>query len=137
MKDKHKHAFMDIAKRFAECSTASRLKVGAICVHENENQIISIGYNGTPPGFDNKCEDDNNTTIPEVIHAEANMLAKLCQSECSSKNSIVFLTHSPCIECSKLLLVAGVKQIYYDTEYRKKDGIDFLLKCGVTIEQLK
>lgn len=137
MKDKHKIAFMEIAKRFAQCSTANRLKVGAICVHKNESQIISLGYNGTPEGWDNSCEDDDNNTRPEVIHAEANMLAKICKSECSSDGSIVFLTHSPCIECSKLMYVAGVKQVYYEIEYRKRDGIEFLQKCGILVEQIK
>ena len=136
MKDKHKQAFMDIAKRFAQCSTANKMKVGAICVHENENQIISIGYNGTPEGWDNQCEDEHNNTFPYVIHAEANMLSKICRSNLSSKNSIVFITHGPCLECSKLIYSAGVKQVYYETEYRKTDGIEFLKRCGVNVEQI-
>jgi dCMP deaminase len=127
--------FMNIAKCVAENSTAERLKVGAICVHENENQIISIGYNGTPAGWNNKCEDNDNKTLEHVIHAEANMLGKICQSSVSAKNSTIFITHSPCIECSKLMYIAGVKKVFYNTEYRCKKGIDFLKNCGILVEQ--
>lgn len=135
MKEKSKILFMNIAKTVAEQSTATRLKVGAICVHENENQIISIGYNGTPPGWDNVCESGDNKTLDHVIHAEANMLGKICQSSVSAKNSTIFLTHSPCMECSKLMCVAGVKRVIYSTEYRCQKGIEFLRKCGIEVEK--
>ncbi len=134
MKDKHKSAYMKVAEVFADCSTANRLKVGSICV--KNDQIISIGYNGTPSGFDNKCEDENNNTLPTVIHAEMNMISKLSRSTISSEGSTVFITHSPCMECSKLLYQCGIKEVYYKTEYRNIDGIEFLKKCGIKIEKI-
>ncbi len=101
MKDKFIQMYLDIAHRIAESSTANRLKVGAICV--KNDRIISIGYNGTPQGWDNSCEDENGNTKSEVIHAEMNMIAKLAKTEGGGQDSTVFLTHSPCINCSLLL----------------------------------
>lgn len=134
MKDKFIHMYLDIAQRIAECSTAIRLKVGAICV--KNDRIISIGYNGTPQGWDNICEDENGNTKSEVIHAEMNMIAKLAKTEGGGEDSTVFLTHSPCINCSLLLYQSGIKHIYYSNEYRKSDGIDFLKKCGVNVTKV-
>ena len=134
MKDKFKHMYMDIAFRISECSTANRLKVGAICV--KNDRIISIGYNGTPKGWDNNCEDDSGTTLPEVIHAEMNMITKLAKSDGGGENSDVFITHSPCLNCSLLLYQSGIKKVYYREEYRKQDGIEFLKKCGIEVEQI-
>ncbi len=134
MKDKFKLLYMDIADRVSLCSSANRLKVGCICVQNN--RIISIGYNGTPSGWDNCCEDENNNTKEEVIHAEQNMLAKLCRSTDSSEGSSVFITHSPCLNCSKIIYQAGIKEVYYRNEYRIKDGINFLEKCGIKIEKI-
>lgn len=129
MKEKHLQAFMRTAKVFSECSTATRLKVGCIAV--KENKIISIGYNGTPPGFDNCCEDENGKTKPEVIHAEANMLMKLAKDGGGAKDSVVFCTHSPCIECAKMIYASGVKEVYYEELYRSDAGIEFLHRAGV------
>ncbi len=136
MKEKYKLAYMDIAKRFSECSTAKRLKVGAICV--KDNKIISIGINGTPNGWPNEiCEDENNVTYPYIIHAEGNMLAKLCRSTENSEGSDVYITHSPCLECSKLLYQSGIKKVYYSEEYRKREGIEFLKKVGIEVEKIE
>ncbi len=135
MKEKHICAFMKTAKTFAECSTAKRLHVGCIAV--KDNKIISIGYNGTPNGWDNNCEDDDFKTLPEVLHAESNMLMKLARTTGGAEGSTVFVTHSPCLECAKLIYQSGVKEVYYETEYRNKDGVNFLNKCGVITKVYK
>ena len=135
MKEKHIKAFMETAKVFAECSTANRLHVG--CISVKDNKIISIGYNGTPNGWDNVCEDENNKTLPEVLHAESNMLMKLARTTGGAEGSTVFITHSPCLECAKLIYQSGVKEVYYETEYRNKDGVNFLNKCGVITKVYK
>lgn len=151
MKPKHIKAFMQIANNFAACSTAVRLQVGAIMV--KDGRIISIGYNGMPSGWDNCCEkvvdvspndpryDYNNftkelKTKPEVIHAEANAIAKIARSSESSEGAVMFITHSPCMECSKLLYQAGIIKIYYGENYRDSAGLDFLKKCNIAVEQL-
>lgn len=150
MKQKFIDAYMDIAKRFAKLSTAKKMQVGAIIV--KDDRIISVGYNGTPPGWDNNCEDvipeykeidvDNRSvsyfseqlkTKDEVIHAEANAIAKLAKHSESGKDSVMFLTHSPCIHCAKQIYTAGIKKVYYDEQYRIIDGIKFLEKCGVEV----
>jgi dCMP deaminase len=125
---------METAKVFAECSTANRLHVGCIAV--KDNKIISIGYNGTPNGWDNVCEDENNKTLPEVLHAESNMLMKLARTTGGAEGSSVFITHSPCLECAKLIYQSGVKEVYYDIEYRNDEGIKFLKRCGVEVKKL-
>lgn len=125
MKQKHLEAYMDTAIRFSQCSTAKRLKVGCIAV--KDNKIISIGYNGTPNGFEsNVCEDENNNTYPYVIHAEMNMISKLAKGNESSEGCSVFITHSPCIECAKLMFQSGIKTVYYNENYRDGAGLDFL-----------
>jgi len=134
MKEKHIKAFMETAKVFAECSTANRLHVGCIAV--KDNKIISIGYNGTPNGWNNVCEDENNKTLPEVLHAESNMLMKLARTTGGAEGSSVFITHSPCLECAKLIYQSGVKEVYYDIEYRNDEGIKFLKRCGVEVKKL-
>lgn len=132
--DKWEHAFMDTAERFGALSTAKRLQVGAIVV--KDGRIISIGYNGMPSGWDNCCEDENNRTKPEVIHAEANAIAKLAGSNESGRNAYMYVTHSPCLECAKQIYSAGISKVYFKTEYRSTDGTEFLKKCGVEVEQL-
>ena len=132
---------MDTAKRFAQLSTAKRLQVGAIVV--KDDRIISIGYNGTPPGWDNNCEYtiddamgyDTGKTKPEVIHAEANAIAKLAKSTESGKDATMFLTHAPCVDCAKQIFTAGINKLYYREQYRSTDGIDFLKKCNVEVIQ--
>jgi dCMP deaminase len=129
--NKWQKAFMDTAERFGALSTAERLKVGAIIV--KDGRIISIGYNGMPSGWDNVCEDDDFKTKPEVIHAEANAIAKLASSHESGRNAYMYVTHSPCIECAKLIATSGISRVYYKTKYRNEDGLEFLRKCNVEI----
>lgn len=127
---------MNIAVETSKLSTAKRLQVGCIAV--KDDKIISLGYNGTPTGWNNNCEyetDNGLKTKPEVLHAEMNCLMKLARSTESSENCILFITHSPCIECSKAIYQAGVKQVFYKTQFRTCDGIDFLNKTSVMIEQ--
>lgn len=132
MKPDLKNAFMEVAYVFARLSKAERLKVGAIAV--KDGRVLSIGYNGTPSGFDNKCEDENGVTKIEVLHAEANCLAKLARCNESSEGSTIFVTHSPCVECAKQMYMAGIKEVYYDQVYRDTTGITLLQKLGVKIE---
>jgi len=153
MKQKFIDAYMDVAKRFAQLSTAKRLQVGAIIV--KDERIISIGYNGTPPGWDNNCEDEvindvilksdeigtsypiEYTTVlktkPEVIHAEANAIAKLAKSSESGDGSTMFLTHSPCMDCAKQIFTAGIRKVYFSQYYRSDEGLRFLEKCNVKV----
>ena len=138
MKQKFVDAYMDVAERFAKLSSAKRLQVGAIIV--KEDRIISIGYNGMPSGWTNECEHEEIfeygkvlVTKPEVIHAEANSIAKLAKSPESGVGSTMFLTHAPCIQCAKQIYTAGVEKVYYKEEYRSCQGKDFLLKCGIEV----
>lgn len=138
MKEKLKRAFMQTAETFAELSSAQRLHVGAIVV--KDDRIISIGYNGMPAGWSNVCEDvaedGTLTTKAEVLHAETNAIAKLAKSNESGNGASLFVTHSPCIECAKLIYQSGICKVYYGTNYRDDTGIKFLEKSGVVIEQL-
>ena len=130
MKQKWIDAFMDTAERFAQLSSAVRLKVGAVVV--KDNRVISIGYNGTPAGWDNCCEE-NGKTKDEVIHAEANAILKLARDGESGNGASLFCTHAPCIDCAKLIYGAGISSVYYRNAYRNDDGINFLSKCDVQI----
>ena len=142
MKQKLLDAYMKTAETFAECSTAIRLHVGAIVV--KDDRIISIGYNGMPSGWDNDCEDIkiNNDgqyelkTKPEVLHAETNAIAKLAKSNESGLGATMFITHSPCMDCAKLVYQSGINTVYYRNSYRNEDGIQFLEKAGVKIEKV-
>ena len=142
MKKKWVDAFMDTAERFAQLSSAVRLKVGAVVV--KDNRIISIGYNGMPAGWTNECEEmvhriaeePIQRTKDEVIHAEANAIAKLARDGESGLGSDVFCTHAPCIQCAKIIYGAGVKKVYYRNSYRNNDGLDFLAKCGIQLEKV-
>jgi dCMP deaminase len=125
---------MDVAERFAQLSYAKRLNVGAIVV--KDDRIISIGYNGMPSGWDNDCEDENNKSKPEVLHAESNAIAKLAKSNESGDNATLFCTHSPCIDCAKLIYQSGISTVYYKDNYRSNDGIDFLKKSNVTVTKV-
>ena len=139
MKDKFIRAYMDVAQRFSELSSAKRLQVGAIVV--KDDRIISIGYNGMPSGWDNNCEDyiqlsdDTITTKtkPEVIHAEANAIAKLAKGNESGDGSTMFLTHAPCIDCAKQMYAMGVKTVYYRDSYKSDEGLTFLEKCSIMV----
>jgi dCMP deaminase len=139
MKDKFKRAYMQTAQTFAELSSAQRLHVGAIIV--KNDRIISIGYNGMPAGWSNVCEDvaedGTLTTKPEVLHAESNALAKLARSNDSGDSADLFVTHSPCLECAKLIYQSGIKNVYYANNYRDDSGLQFLKKSNVTVEQVQ
>jgi dCMP deaminase len=143
MKQKWVDAFMDTAERFAQLSSAVRLKVGSVVVQDN--RIISIGYNGTPAGWTNVCEeniyDDNgdvirNQTKDEVIHAEANAISKLARDGERGNGADLFCTHAPCIHCAKLIYGAGIKKVYYRNTYRDELGLDFLKKCDIDVEKV-
>ena len=149
MKQKFRRAHLAAAKEYAKLSSARRLQVGAIVV--KDDRIISIGYNGTPEGWDNNCEDEvvasyagfegaihqvKLVTKPEVIHAEGNAIAKLAKSNESGKDAVMFLTHSPCMECAKLIYTSGISCVYYEHEYRNLAGIEFLRKCGIPVKKI-
>jgi dCMP deaminase len=125
---------MDTAERFAQLSSAVRLQVGAVVV--KDNRIVSIGYNGTPAGWTNQCENEEGYTKDEVIHAEANAIAKLARDGESGLGTDLFCTHAPCIQCAKIIYGAGVKKVYYRNTYRDTAGLDFLQKCEIDIEKV-
>lgn len=169
MKKKFIDLYMDFAARVSELSYGRRLKVGAVIV--KDDTVISYGYNGTPAGWDNNCEDKEwcsgggwlspeeieegwphegtyldaagNTmqgryrlkTKPEVLHAESNAIAKLAKSTNSGLGADLFITHSPCIDCAKLIYQSGISRVFYGKNYRDNTGTEFLQKCGVTVEQ--
>jgi len=161
MKQKFIDAYMDVAERFAKLSSAKRLQVGAIMV--KDDRIISIGYNGMPAGWTNECEEkeyfignipEKYSTDPwifkdedggvgriktkvEVIHAEANAIAKLAKGNDSGDGSTMFLTHAPCIDCAKQMYTAGVKKVYYRQSYRDNDGLTFLEKCDIMVSKVE
>lgn len=132
--NKWNEAYMDMAERFAQLSSATRLKVGSIVVRDN--RVISIGYNGMPSGWTNTCEDENNVTKPEVIHAEANAITKLARDGERGLGADLFCTHAPCIHCAKLIYGAGIKKVFYKETYRDTLGIDFLEACGIEVEKV-
>ena len=144
MKDKFIQAYMDVAERFAQLSSAVRLQVGAIVV--KDDRIISIGYNGMPSGWDNVCEEkvyDTSAkatyqlkTKPEVLHAESNAIAKLAKSPESGEGATIFVTHAPCMDCAKLIYQSGINTVYYRTAYRDTSGIDFLAKSDVEVVKI-
>ena len=167
MKEKHIKAYMLTAKVWAECSTATKLKVGAVIA--KDDQILSVGYNGTPNNWDNICEDkewctaggwlsieeieegwpyqgtylDANgnemqgryrlKTKPEVLHAESNALMKIAKNLGGAEGATVFCTHSPCLECAKLIYQSGIKEVFYNQDYRSKEGIYFLKKANINV----
>ena len=141
MKEKFINAYMEVAKIFANLSSARRLQVGAIVV--KDDRIISIGYNGMPSGWDNCCEyeytEENVVYLkshPEVLHAESNAIAKLAKSPESGDGASIFITHSPCIDCAKLIYQSGITTVYYEESYRDTQGINFLERSGITVKQI-
>ena len=126
--------YLRMAQIWAENSYCKRRQVGAIVV--KDNMIISDGYNGTPSGFENCCEDENNVTMPYVLHAEANAITKLARSSNHSEGATLYVTASPCIECAKLIIQAGIKRVVYGELYRLEDGINLLKKAGIEVEYL-
>ena len=140
MKIKFIQAYMDVAERFAQLSSATRLQVGAIVV--KDDRIISIGYNGMPTGWDNCCEDviredevgfQVTKTKAEVLHAETNAIAKLAKSGESGLGATMFVTHAPCIDCAKLVYQSGIATVYYKNEYRSTQGVEFLKKSQIEV----
>lgn len=123
--------YLAMARVWSSLSNAERMKVGCLVV--KNDQIISDGFNGTPTGFDNVCEDEDGSTKKEVLHAESNALSKLAKSTNSSDGATLYCTLSPCFECSKLIVQAGIKRVIFEEKYRIEDGIEFLGKAGVEI----
>lgn len=121
--------YLRMASIWAENSYCERRKVGAILV--KDKMIISDGYNGTPAGFENVCEDEAGVTKPYVLHAEANAITKVARSNNSSDDSTLYVTASPCVECAKLIIQAGIKRVVYNELYRVTSGIDLLRRAGV------
>jgi dCMP deaminase len=162
MKPKMIDAHMTAAEVYAKQSSAKRLNVG--CVIVKNDTIIGIGYNGMPSGWTNECEDKHYVgdaggwlcleeileqwpleddegryrlaTKPEVLHAESNALMKVARSTNSSEGATLFVTHAPCVDCSKLIHQAGIKEVYYKNDYRDFKGINFLEKCGINVEKI-
>lgn len=126
--------YLRMARIWAENSYCQRRKVGALVV--KEMMIISDGYNGTPSGFENVCEDETNTTKPYVLHAEANAITKLARSSNNSEGATLYVTASPCIECAKLIIQAGIKRVIYAEQYRLTDGIDLLRRANIEVTYL-
>lgn len=142
MKQKHIDLYMTIAEATAQTSYAKKLKVGAVAV--KDHRILSIGYNGTPPGMDNACEDEikwpNGTiqfmqTKPEVIHAEMNLIYKMARDGQGAAGADLFITHSPCFECSKAIMSVGFRKVWFRDQYRDMTGVELLKQNGVEVEQ--
>ena len=132
---KYDVAYLKMALEWAKLSYCKRRQVGALIV--KDRMIISDGYNGTPTGFENICEDDDNYTKWYVLHAEANAILKVAASTQSTKGATLYVTLSPCTDCSKLIFQSGIKRVVYHEQYKDRSGLDFLLKGGVEILQIK
>ena len=127
--------YLRMARIWASNSYCRRRQVGALIV--KDNMIISDGYNGTPAGFENVCEDENGVTKPYVLHAEANAITKIARSGNSAEGATLYVTASPCVECSKLIIQSGIKRVVYSEEYRLDDGVRLLKRAGVEVEKLE
>lgn len=123
--------YLRMARIWAENSYCRRRQVGAMIV--KDKMIISDGYNGSPSGFENICEDASGTTLPYVLHAEANAITKVARSNNSSEGSTLYVTASPCMECSKLIIQSGIRRVVFEELYRITDGIDLLRRAGVEV----
>ena len=126
--------YLEMAGIWAKNSYCKRRQVGALIV--KDKMIISDGYNGTPSGFENICEDENGVTKPYVLHAEANAITKVAKSGNSSEGATLYVTASPCLECSKLIIQSGIKRVVYKDEYRLTDGVDLLRRAGIEVEKI-
>ena len=126
--------YLRMARIWSENSYCSRRQVGALVV--KNKMIISDGYNGTPSGFENVCEDENDVTKPYVLHAEANAITKIARSGNNSEGATLYVTDSPCIECAKLIIQAGIKRVVYAKEYRLKDGIELLQRAHIEVKYI-
>jgi dCMP deaminase len=127
--------YLRMAKIWAENSYCIRRQVGALVV--KNKMIISDGYNGTPSGFENNCEDEAGATFPYVLHAEANAITKLASSHNSSSGATLYVTTAPCLECSKLIIQSRIERVVYDDKYRIEDGINLLIKSGIEVVNIK
>lgn len=127
--------YLAMAGIWAQNSYCKRRKVGALLV--KDKMIISDGYNGTPSGFENECEDENNLTKSYVLHAEANAITKVAKSGNSSLDATLYVTSSPCLECSKLIIQAGIKRVVFSENYRLEDGINLLKRANIEVEQVE
>ncbi|MBO4340321.1 MAG: dCMP deaminase family protein [Bacteroidales bacterium] len=127
-------SYLRMAEIWAQNSYCKRRKVGALLV--KDKMIISDGYNGTPSGFENVCEDENGVTKPYVLHAEANAITKVAKSGNSSSGATLYVTASPCVECAKLIIQSGITRVVYRDEYRLTDGVDLLRRAGIEVEHL-
>jgi len=134
-KNRFDRMYLDVANRIGLLSYSKRSQVGAVLV--KEDNIIAFGYNGTPRGFENSCEDEDNVTKREVLHAESNAIAKVARTTSSSEGSTLYTTLSPCYDCAKMIHQAGVVRVVYEHTYRDEDGMDFLRRCGVSCEQIE
>lgn len=134
-KAKYDKAYLRIAKEWGQLSYCNRKKVGAIIVRDK--MIISDGYNGTPSGFENCCEDEENNTKWYVLHAEANAISKVARSTQSCEGATLYITLSPCKDCSKLIHQSGIKRVVYHQEYKDSSGLDFLRKAGVEVDLIE
>ena len=123
-----------MAAVWAKNSYCKRRQVGALLV--KDRMIISDGYNGTPSGFENICEDENGVTKPYVLHAEANAITKVAKSGNNSKGATLYVPASPCMECAKLIIQSGISRVVYRDEYRLTDGVDLLRKAGIEVEKI-
>ncbi|MBQ8061187.1 MAG: dCMP deaminase family protein [Bacteroidales bacterium] len=132
--EKFDERYLEMAGIWAKNSYCKRRQVGALIV--KDKMIISDGYNGTPSGFENICEDENGVTKPYVLHAEANAITKVAKSGNSSEGATLYVTASPCLECSKLIIQSGVKRVVYKDEYRLTDGVDLLRRAGIEVEKI-
>ena len=130
--DKH---YLEMAAIWAKNSYCKRRQVGALLV--KDKMIISDGFNGTPSGFENQCEDENDTTKPYVLHAEANAITKVAKSGNSSEGATLYITTAPCIECAKLIIQSGIERVVYAEEYRKSEGIELLKRAKIEVENFK
>mgnify|MGYP005921041309 FL=1 len=126
--------YIRMASIWAENSYCKRRQVGALIV--KDKMIISDGYNGTPSGFENQCEDNNNLTKPYVLHAEANAITKIARSNNNSDGATLYVTASPCIECAKLIIQAGIKRVIYAEHYRLEDGIELMKRAGIEVTHI-
>ncbi|MDR2474819.1 MAG: dCMP deaminase family protein [Bacteroidales bacterium] len=127
--------YIRMAQIWADNSYCQRRKVGALLV--KEKMIISDGYNGTPTGFENVCEDENDVTKPYVLHAEANAITKVARSHNSSEGATLYVTSSPCIECAKLIIQAGISRVVYTEKYRLEDGIELLKRANIQLDYIE
>lgn len=127
--------YLEMSQVWSKNSHCKRMQVGSLIV--KNRMIISDGYNGSPSGFSNECEDEDNITLPYVLHAEANAITKLAQSTQSSRNSTLYVTVSPCFECSKLIIQSGIKKLVFRDMYRKTESLPFLFEAGIRLVRLK